>query len=273
LLKWLIKEIPVLGNFNFRVETSNSFPHSTGIASSASGISAFTLCLLSIAEKVYGEVIPLMDFMKMASFASRMGSGSACRSVFGGYTVWGKTPEVHGSSDLFAVAVNDRIHTSLRTLHDSILVVSTTPKSLPSSHGHSLMDLHPYTPARIRQARNNLSELLKALTVGDLSHIAEIAENEALTLHALIMSSPGGMILMEPHTVQIIKQIRTAHKKGLPVFFSLDAGPNVHLFYPESAVQEVEKFIRDELVHLCENGSVIYDHCGTGPVQAKKETQ
>src|ERR1035438_1418454 len=84
-LKWLIHEIPVLGNFHFRVETSNSFPHSTGIASSASGISAFTLCMLSIAEKVNGSEFPVGEFMTMASFASRMGSGSASRSLFGGY--------------------------------------------------------------------------------------------------------------------------------------------------------------------------------------------
>ncbi len=273
LLKWLVQEIPLLGNLTFRVETSNSFPHSTGIASSASGISAFALCLLSIAGKVTGENIPLKEFLTMASFASRMGSGSACRSVFGGFTVWGKTPPVPGSSDLFAIPVTDRIHPSLRTLHDAILVVSTTPKSLPSSHGHTLMDIHPFTPARIRQAGNNLSELLKALTVGDLNRLAELAENEALTLHALIMSSLGGVILMEPGTVQIIKQIQAARQRGLAVFFTLDAGPNVHLFYPEAAASGVGKFIRDELLSLCEKDFIIYDRCGTGPIQTKTENQ
>lgn len=273
LLKWLVQEIPVLGNFSFMVETSNSFPHSTGIASSASGISAFALCLLTIAEKVTKKKIPLMEFLTMASFSSRMGSGSACRSVFGGYTVWGKTPDVPGSSDLFAIPVTDRVHPSLRTLHDAILVVSTTPKSLPSSQGHTLMDNHPFTPARIRQASNNLSELLKALTMGDLDRLAGLAEYEALTLHALIMSSPGGMILMEPRTVQIIKQIQAARQRGLAVFFTLDAGPNVHLMYPESAVHEVENFIREELMPLCERDFIIYDYCGTGPVQTNMETQ
>ena len=273
LLKWLVQEIPVMGNFNFWVETSNSFPHSTGIASSASGISAFVLCLLTIAEKVTEKKIPLMEFITMASFASRMGSGSACRSLFGGYTVWGKTQDIPGSSDLFAIPVTDRVHPSLRTLHDAILVVSTTPKSLPSSQGHILMDNHPFTPARIRQAGKNLSELLKALAIGDLNRLAELTEYEALTLHALIMSSPGGMILIEPRTVQIIKQIREARQRGLAVFFTLDAGPNVHLLYPETAVSAVGTFIREELLSLCENGSIIYDHCGTGPVQTKTETQ
>jgi diphosphomevalonate decarboxylase len=271
--KWLSTEIPVLGNLTFMVETSSTFPHSTGIASSASGISAFTLCLLSIAENINGKEIPIPKFMTMASFASRMGSGSACRSLYGGFTVWGRTQEMPGSSDLFAIPVTERVNPSMRTLHDTILVVSSTPKSLPSSLGHSMMDQHPFTPSRIRQAKKSLTEVLKALTLGDLDRLAELVEAEALTLHSLIMSSPGGTILMEPQTVQIIRQIRAARQKGLPVFFSLDAGPNVHMFYPESAVPEVEPFIREELVPLCENGTVIFDQCGAGPVKINPEKE
>jgi diphosphomevalonate decarboxylase len=135
------------------------------------------------------------------------------------------------------------------------------------------MDNHPFTSSRIRQARNNLTEVLKALTLGDLERLAGLTEMEALTLQALIMSSPGGVIVMEPRTLQIIQQIRSARHKGLAVFFSLDAGPNVHLLYPESAGQEVEDFIREELVPLCENGFLIYDHCGSGPVRTKTESQ
>jgi len=79
------------------------------------------------------------------------------------------------------------------------------------------------------------------------------------------------MILMEPQTVQIIKQIHAARQKGLAAFFTLDAGPNVHLMYPEPAAPEVENFIRKELMPLCENGVIIYDQCGTGPVRTKME--
>lgn len=272
-VNWLVQEIPVLKQFTFRVETSNSFPHSVGIASSASGISAFALCLLSIAEKGNGIKIPLNKFFHVASFAARMGSGSACRSVYGGFTVWGKTPEVPGSSDSFAIAVSDRVHPSFLAMRDAILVVSSAPKSLTSSQGHSLMDNHPFKNGRIRQASGNFSELLNALIAGDFNHLAGIAENEALTLHALIMSSAGGAVFIEPNTIQIINKIRAARQKGIPVLFTLDAGPNVHLLYPESAAPGVETFIRKELLAFCENGSVIYDHCGAGPVQTKMDTQ
>ena len=266
LLNYLIKEVPVLGSADYRVETSNNFPHSAGIASSASGMSAFALCLLGIAEKLTGKKTALMEFLKMASYVSRMGSGSACRSVYGGFTVWGRTQDVQGSSDLFAVPVTDRVHPSLRTLHNAILVVSSAPKDLPSSHGHSLMKQHPFTRSRIRQAGRNVSELLKAMGAGDLDRISEITENEALTLHALLMSSPGGMIMLKPDTVQIINRIRKARQRGLAVFFTLDAGPNVHMLYPESSAADAEAFIREELIPLCENGYFINDQCGTGPV-------
>ena len=263
----LVKEIPVLGELRFRVETTNNFPHSTGIASSASGISAFALCLLGIAEWISGKKIPLKEFFNAASFISRLGSGSACRSVYGGYALWGETEFISGSSDLFAVPVTDRVHGTFKTLHDAILVISSAPKSLPSSRGHALMERHPFATARISQARDNISETLNALESGDIERLAAVAEIEALTLHALIMSSGEGTVLMEPSTIIVIKKIREARKKGIPVFFSLDAGPNVHLFYPETAVEQVEQFIRNELASSCENGSVIYDRCGTGPVQ------
>ena len=185
----------------------------------------------------------------------------------------GKSDEIPGSSDLFAVPVTEMIHPVLGSLHDTILVVSTSPKELPSSQGHFLMRSHPFGVARIRQAVDHLQVLLKAMMAGDLERIAGIVEQEAMTLHALIMSSPGAMILMEPQTVQILKKIRERRRQGLEIFFSLDAGPNVHLLYPEPATPAAEKFIRDELVPLCENGLIINDRCGTGPGCTKITTE
>lgn len=265
LLRWLTEEVLQLRNFTFDITTSNSFPHSTGIASSASGLSAFTLCLLDIAAKAAGLNPGHDELMRMASFASRMGSGSACRSLFGGFTVWGETGLVPGSSGLFAVPVTGQIHPSLRNLHDAILVVSTVPKALPSSRGHSLMTTHPFAPARLEQAHGNLARCLSALAGGDAEKLAEVCENEALTLHSLIMTSGGGQVLMEPGTISIIKRIQYGRRSGLPLFFTLDAGPNVHVLYPESDRDPAEAFIRNELVPFCEHGQVIFDHCGAGP--------
>jgi diphosphomevalonate decarboxylase len=264
-LQHIRTEMPVLKELSFKVETTNSFPHSTGIASSASGFSAFALCILSVAELISGKKIAAAKFIKLASFISRIGSGSACRSLYGGYSLWGKTDHVQGSSNLYAIPVDEWIHPSLRTLHDAVLVISSDPKSLPSSLGHSLMAHHPFAPARIGQAEKNLAKALNALKSGDIKQLTTIAENEAMTLHALILSSEGGTVLLRPPTIEVILRIKEARGKGLPVFFSLDAGPNVHLFYPAESAKKVEKFIREELVSSCENGLVIFDRCGTGP--------
>lgn len=265
LLQWLTAEVPQLGMFTFNLTTSNSFPHSTGIASSASGLSAFTLCLIEIASKAAGLTPDQDMLMQMASFASRMGSGSACRSLFGGFTVWGETGLVPGASGLFAVPVNGQIHPSFRNLHDAILVVSTVPKALPSSRGHSLMKAHPFASARLVQAHTNLATCVAALSDGDTEKLASVCENEALTLHSLIMTSGGGQVLMEPATISIIKRVQYARRGGLPLFFTLDAGPNVHLLYPQSDHEPVEAFIRNELLSFCEQGKIIFDQCGSGP--------
>ena len=271
LVQWMVSEIPVLKKYSFQVTTANTFPHSAGIASSASGISAFSLCLLTIISKITGKDIPGDEFYKIASFVSRMGSGSACRSIYGGFSVWGKTCGLPGSSDLVAVSINERIHSDLMKLHDAILVVSSSPKRISSSSGHELMNAHPFANSRFEQAKTNIKAMLQALESGDIDKLAAISENEALTLHSLIMTSAGGPMLLEPGSMAIMRKIQEARKKGLRVFFSLDAGPNVHVLYPENSAEPAEKFIREELFQFCENGQVIWDRCGEGPLMSQTE--
>lgn len=264
-LTWIVTEIPVLQRFRFTVTTRNSFPHSTGIASSASGFSAFTLCLLSIASKATSLVIPNEHLLSLASYASRMGSGSACRSVYGGYTVWGKTKLLRGSSDQEAISVNDIIHPSLLSLRDAILVISRKPKTLSSSLGHETMKIHPFAAGRIFQAKDHFKNMLSGLKTGDMQQIGLLAEAEALSLHALLMSAPGGAVVLEPESLMVIRKIRASRALGIPLFFTLDAGPNVHLLYPETDRDAVGTFIETELLPLCEYSLWIDDSCGHGP--------
>lgn len=262
----LSEELTVLRDLSLEVRTENSFPHSTGIASSASGISAFTLCLLNIAATLSGSSTDSSAFFRAASYASRLGSGSACRSLYGGFTLWGKTGIVSGTSDLEAVPVNEIVHPDFLHLRDTILIVSSEPKSLASSWGHNLMDTHPFARSRYIQANKNLVMILRALNEGDFDLLAAISENEALSLHALMMTSTDQGFLIRPGTVEIIQKIRNARKNGLPVFFTLDAGPNVHMLYPKRYSAEVEWFTNDELIMHCENQKTIVDYCGEGPV-------
>lgn len=265
--EFVIKEIPLLKDYSVDIETQNTFPHSAGIASSASGFSALALCVLDLAEKLSGNKLPLDIFYKYASSLSRMGSGSACRSVYGGFTIWGKTELWENSSDFYAIAINENIHADFRKLNDAILLVSTKEKSLSSSNGHALMKEHPYAEGRKLQAKNHLDLFNKALLHGDFELLSKLTESEALSLHALIMSSVGGDILLEAASLELIHRIRNARKKGLSVFFTIDAGPNIHLIYPESEKTKAEAFIHNELNDICPENKIIFDYCGTGPIK------
>jgi diphosphomevalonate decarboxylase len=266
LIQQLNTEIPLLAGMAFSADTVNHFPHSTGIASSASGLSAFPLCILAIAGKMINRELTIFEIQHMASYASRLGSGSACRSLYGGYTAWGKSSLLDGSSDEFALPLSECVHPDMLQMRDAILVVSSNPKSLPSTQGHISMNGHPFKGGRIKQANQHFAEALHALSTNDFEHLGMIAECEALTLHALLMSANQGTLLMQQATVEIIHRVREARKTGLPLFFTLDAGANVHLLYPRDPTLKVDKFINDALRPLCEEQRVIFDSCGTGPV-------
>jgi len=265
-LNSLLPVFPFLAQLHLTVRTGNSFPHSAGIASSASGMSALALGLCSLEDRLFGTLQDPGDFDRKASYVARLGSGSACRSIFSHAAVWGETPLVPGSSDAFAVPVGERVHDLFKSMHDDILIVSTDEKSVSSRAGHALMDGNPYAEPRYAQARQRLSVLLGALETGDLETFGKIAEDEALTLHALMMCSNPSYMLMHPNSLAIIERVRAwrAETKH-PVYFSLDAGPNIHLLYPEDIVTDVRKFIEDDLAEFCENGFVLNDWVGEGP--------
>lgn len=272
LHRWFCETIPALRPLALTVETRNTFPHSSGIASSASGLGAFALCMLDLAGLLTKAGTAQDEFMRAASMAARIGSGSACRSLFGGFAWWGESPLMGESSDQYAVKIRNGIHPEMYGLRDAILVISSRPKELPSSAGHRAMDRHPFREGRISHAGENLRELLDALASGDFGKLADIAENEALTLHSLMMSARPGVILLQPGTLEAIARVREARRAGVPVCFTIDAGANLHLLYPATASADVERLISEALRPLCENELVIYDSCGTGPVRLA-ETQ
>jgi len=259
-----------LAQLEFSIESSNSFPHSAGIASSASSMSALALCLCTVEKEIFGTLNSDSAFYQKASFVARLGSGSACRSVYDTMAVWGETLEVEGSSNLFAVPFGDQLHEVYRDFHDDILIVSKGEKSVSSSAGHGLMEGNIFADNRYKQANARFADLQVALKNGDLEAFGKITENEALTLHALMMTSEPSYILMEPNTLAQIELLRNFRKETkLPVYFSLDAGPNLHLLYPNNIATPVQEFIKTALLPLCEKGEIIEDRAGSGPRELK----
>jgi diphosphomevalonate decarboxylase len=95
--------------------------------------------------------------------------------------------------------------------------------------------------------------------------MGELMESEALTLHAMMMTSRPYYLLMRPNTLSIIEEIWAARQEGLPVYFTLDAGANVHMLYPAEAEQKVLDFVNTKLVAYCQQGHYICDEVGSGP--------
>ena len=254
-LPWVLKG-------KYIIKTENTFPHSSGIASSASGFGAIAKCLMNL-DEIFNSNNQQPEFTNQkASFLARLGSGSACRSLYEGLVVWGKTAEVEGSSDLFAVPYNnDEIHPIFRNFNDWVLLIHEGQKSVSSTVGHGLMNTNPYAERRFQEAHENFTKLKTILSSGDMEGFIKLVEHEALTLHAMMMMSEPAFILMQTGTLQVINKIWDFRKiTGLALFFTLDAGANVHLLFPNDIDNDrITDFIQTELIPLTQKGGVVKD--------------
>lgn len=254
-LETLLPELPWLSKLSIKIETQNTFPHGTGIASSASGLSAFALCLTDYIHTIAG----IQDqelFFRRASFLSRLASGSACRSVYGNFTTWGEISDEYASSF--------EVHKDLARLKDIVMVVSGKEKSVSSRAGHDRMKEHPFAQARFVQAKTNFDHMVGALKAGDMNRAGEILETEALSLHAMMMTSPESYTLFLPHSLSGMDLVRQFRRDSqIPLYYTLDAGPNLHLIYPEAFESKVQAFVQNELSPFAEK--FIYDGVGEGP--------
>ena len=256
--------LPFLREYHLTIETSNSFPHSSGIASSASSMAALALGLMHV-EKELDPSITHEFFLRKASFLARLGSGSASRSIEGDLIQWGSHKDIPGSSDLFAIKYPFAVHDVFHKYHDTILLVDKGQKQVSSTVGHDLMHGHPFAERRFVQAHDHISKLIDVFATGNLKEFIQIVESEALTLHAMMMTSMPYFILMKPNTLSIIQKIwEFRDTSNTHLCFTLDAGANVHILYPEDEKEKVFQFIKDELVAYCENGQYICDRIGFG---------
>lgn len=254
-LPWILKG-------KYIIKTENTFPHSSGIASSASGFGAIASCLMELDGIFSLNIQHPTSSSKKASFLARLGSGSACRSLYNGLVVWGKTDEVEGSSDLFAVKYPDEeIHPIFKNFNDWVLLIHEGQKSVSSTVGHGLMNTNPYAERRFQEARENFVPMKEILKSGDLQKFITLVEHEALTLHAMMMMSEPAFILMKTGTLEVINKLwKFREETGNPLFFTLDAGANVHLLFPENETSRaIKDFISAELLPHTQKGGVVKD--------------
>lgn len=257
--------VPFLDHVDLHIQSVNNFPHGAGIASSAAGFGALALAIVR-AEESFDPTSP--EFFQKASFLARLGSGSACRSVYGEPAIWGETPSWTQSSDLHAVPFTDTVHEDLSQWSDTVLIVDPGEKSVSSTDGHALLGEHAYANARYQQAQKNLERLLNVLRSGDVESFIAVVESEALQLHALMMASIPYYMLIRPNTLAIINEIwRFRAETHMPICFTLDAGANVHLLYDNRYTVEVKTFIDERLLSYCHQGLYLCSATGGKPTQ------
>ncbi|MEG0760021.1 diphosphomevalonate decarboxylase [Chryseobacterium sp.] len=253
-LPWILKG-------KYIIRTENTFPHSSGIASSASGFGAIAKCLMNLEESFSGKISEETSLRK-ASFLARLGSGSACRSLYNGLVVWGESDEVEGSSNLYAVKYSDEeIHSVFKDFNDWVLLIHEGVKSVSSTVGHGLMNTNPYAERRFQEAKENFVPMKEVLQSGNIEEFIKLVEHEALTLHAMMMLSDPAFILMKTGTLEVINKIWDFRKNTkLPLFFTLDAGANVHLLFPNDGSEDrIKSFVESELITYTQKNGVVKD--------------
>jgi diphosphomevalonate decarboxylase len=210
-----------------RVISQNSFPTGTGIASSASAFAALVLAAATALGLCLSE--------KELSQLARLGSGSASRSIPGGFVEW-KAGKDHNSS--YAETFASPEHWDLV---DFIVLVSSEHKAVSSSKGHSLAGSSPLQAARVKDADRRLGICRQAILERDFSSFAEVVEQDCILMHSVMMTSTPPLYYWQPKTLEIIEAVREWRAEGLQVCFTIDAGPNVHVLCPGSDAEAVKR--------------------------------
>lgn len=213
-----LERMRALANVSYRarVVSRNNFPMASGIASSASGFAALTAAGCA--------ALGLQLTPAQLSALARRGSGSAARSMFGGFVEWEK-----GRDDATSIA-RQMYREDYWELNDIVALVNTAEKAVSSESGHLLAISSPFNMARIDQVDNWLMEVRSALATRDIERLGLAIERDALAMHAVMMTSVPSLLYWQAGTLEVMQAVRRwRSEEKLPVYFTIDAGPNVHL--------------------------------------------
>jgi diphosphomevalonate decarboxylase len=211
----------------------NDFPTAAGLASSASGFAA----LATAASHAAGIVLGARELSVLA----RIGSGSAARSVWGGFVEMLKGEAADGS-DAYAQPLFEPSHWPLEGF---VAVTQETPKETASTQGmaHS-KGLSAFYEGWVRSAPADIVCVKKALQERDFEALAAVAEHSCLKMHGLMMSSQPPLLYFTPATLAVIQAVREMRKKGVAAFFTVDAGPQVKVLCAPGHADAALKVVR-----------------------------
>jgi diphosphomevalonate decarboxylase len=216
------------------VESHNNFPASAGIASSASAFAALSLAAAKAAGLDLDE--------RQLSILARKGSGSACRSIPGGFVEWEA-----GDSDetSFARQIAPASHWDLRV---TTVILDERAKTVSSTAGHRVARTSPFYRARLGALPRTLETVRQALLDRDFDTLGRATEREAVSMHVVMMTSfvegqdwLSGIYYWQPETLALIHAVQAWRRDGLAVYFTIDAGHNVHLLCEAQRQAELEQ--------------------------------
>jgi len=235
--------------YRARVVSQNNFPMASGIASSASGFAALTTAACHALGLDW-------DATRLSALARR-GSGSASRSLFGGFVEWER-----GCDDASSVA--RQLHPADHwDLYDVVAVVSGAEKAVSSEQGHGLAASSPLNRGRVAGLDQALTEVRTALAERDLHRLGPVIEQDALAMHAVMMTSIPSLLYWQPGTLEIIHAIRHWRaQEGLAAYFTIDAGPNIHVICEAATASTIQSSLQT----LSSVQQIIVSRPGPAPV-------
>lgn len=226
----LIRKIYKRDGF-LEIKSTNDFPMSAGIASSASAFAALSTAVAHLYE--------LHIEQKELSTIARLGSGSACRSIPPGFCEW-KTGSSHEES--FAITIAPQHHWYL---WDCIAIVESKPKEVTSTKGHSKAKSSPLQLARIMDTPRRLDICRNAIIQKDFGALSEIIELDSNIMHAVMMTSKPPIIYWQTTSLLIMQKVKKMRQKGIAAAYTLDAGSNVHIICTEESYKKVAEILKD----------------------------
>jgi diphosphomevalonate decarboxylase len=232
-IAYILDIIRGMANIHERAEvmSENNFPSGAGIASSASAFAALALAG-SIAA---GLKLSEPELSRLA----RRGSGSASRSIPGGFVEWQAGT---GDEDSFAFSIAEPGHWDLV---DCVAIVSASHKKTGSTEGHGIAWTSPLQAARVFDAPRRLEICRKAILERDFITFSSIVELDSDMMHAVMMTSTPALHYWKPASLEVMNHVRQWRTEGAPVCYTVDAGPNIHVLCPATEAQTVEKRLRE----------------------------
>lgn len=208
-----------------KVVSVNNFPDGTGLSSSASGFAALTLAATKAANLDLNE--------KELSILARQGSGSACRSIPDGFVEWaGEGAESLYPQDYWKI-------------NDVVAIISQEKKDVSSTEGQKFASSSPFFQTRLKNINEKIIRFKKALETKSFTEFGQMVEQEALELHAIMLTSTPSLIYWQPETVKLMKLVKKWRNEDLEVYFTVNTGQDIHLIVEENNAEKLVKKLKE----------------------------